>query len=594
MFFGLQEKPFNVTPDPRFLFLSQSHQEALSHLLYGIEDRKGFIAITGEVGTGKTLLCRALLDRLRRDVRTALILNSFMSEIDLLRSINEDFGIPSTGTTRKELIDTLNTFLLDEFRAGRNAVLIIDEAQNLAPAVLEQIRMLSNLETERGKLLQIVLVGQPELRHQLARPELRQLNQRIALRYHVRPFDRRETSDYINHRLLVAGSHGGVGFTPRALRAIFHCSHGIARTINLLCDRALLLAYVQGTPRIAQSLVHQANAELSATERRWSSRFMAMRLRRAFLIGQGVFIALALTGGGAWFGYHRPKNLEIAGLVFGTTPPPPAHQLALPAAEDGSGDALGQEAVPVEAAPQVPWPTQADPPEAIPVALEPESVENLVATLPVSPMAAATQDSMPGGLEGSTLLRTVLWEYYRMHPQQRIEGVRALLASAAGNFGLEMMAIRTNLQHLKKFRLACLVETALPPVGAPTLSILHTSTPERVAVMEASGEVRQFTEEEFVRMWTGRAYLFHREGQAVRNILVRGQQGAEVQALQQRLGQLGYLAGEPSGIFDGATDEAVRRFQRDLSLQIDGAAGPATKMMLSHLVGGPLHDVGQP
>lgn len=226
-FFGLQEKPFSITPDPRFLFLSPSHQEALGHLFYGIEERKGFIAVTGEVGTGKTLLCRALLDRLGRHVRTALIFNSFLSEIELLRSINEDFGIPPGGGTRKELIDHLNQYLIDEFSAGRNAVLIIDEAQNLAPPVLEQIRMLSNLETERGKLLQIVLIGQPELRQQLSRPELRQLNQRIALRYHLQPFTRPETEDYINHRLVVAGSHGGVKFSRRALSAIFRLSEGI-------------------------------------------------------------------------------------------------------------------------------------------------------------------------------------------------------------------------------------------------------------------------------------------------------------------------------------------------------------------------------
>jgi general secretion pathway protein A len=218
--------------------------------LYGIEERKGFITVTGEVGTGKTLLCRALLNRLGRHVQTALIFNSFLSEIELLRSINEDFGIPQGGATRKELIDHLNQYLIGEFSAGRNAVLIIDEAQNLASPVLEQIRMLSNLETERGKLLQIVLVGQPELRQQLARPELRQLNQRIALRYHIQPFSRQEAEDYINHRLVVAGSHGGVKFSRRALAAIYRLSAGIPRKINLLCDRAMLSAYVHASPRI--------------------------------------------------------------------------------------------------------------------------------------------------------------------------------------------------------------------------------------------------------------------------------------------------------------------------------------------------------
>ena len=184
----------------------------------------------------------------------------------MLRSINEDFGIPQGGATRKELIDHLNQYLIGEFSAGRNAVLIIDEAQNLAPPVLEQIRMLSNLETERGKLLQIVLIGQPELRQQLARPELRQLNQRIALRYHIQPFNRQETEDYINHRLVVAGSHGGVKFSRRALSAIYRLSDGIPRKINLLCDRAMLSAYVHESNLIEHAHVRQASNELEGQD----------------------------------------------------------------------------------------------------------------------------------------------------------------------------------------------------------------------------------------------------------------------------------------------------------------------------------------
>ena len=297
-FFGLQEKPFSLTPDPRFLFLSPSHQEALGHLLYGIEERKGFICVTGEVGTGKTLLCRALLDRLGRHVRTALIFNSFLSEIELLRSINEDFGISRGGATRKELIDLLNQYLIGEFSAGRNAVLIVDEAQNLAPPVLEQIRMLSNLETERGKLLQIVFIGQPELRQQLARPELRQLNQRIALRYHIQPFDRHETEDYINHRLVVAGSHGGVKFSRRAFSAIYRLSGGIPRRINLLCDRAMLSAYVHESSVIEHTHVRHASMELAgqgSVAPRSATRHTS---RHRFLITQGLLLGLALAVGG--------------------------------------------------------------------------------------------------------------------------------------------------------------------------------------------------------------------------------------------------------------------------------------------------------
>ena len=190
-FFNLRESPFNLTPDPRFLFLSAQHEEALTHLLYGIYERKGFIEITGEVGTGKTVLCRALLERLDKTVSTALIFNSYLTKMELLQAITDDFGLQPRETTSKGYIDVLNDYLLGEFAAGRNAVVVIDEAQNLEPTVLEQLRMLSNLETERGKLIQIILVGQPELHDKLATLQMRQLEQRIAVRFHIHELTRR-------------------------------------------------------------------------------------------------------------------------------------------------------------------------------------------------------------------------------------------------------------------------------------------------------------------------------------------------------------------------------------------------------------------
>ena len=310
-FFGLHEDPFTITPNPRFLFRSQSHQEALGYLLHGIEERQGFIAITGEVGTGKTLLCRTLLDQVGGNVRTALIFNSFMSELDLLRSINEDFGISASGATRKELIDTLQGFLIREFSAGHNAVLIIDEAQNLAPPVLEQIRMLSNLETERGKLLQIVFVGQPEFRQQLARADLRQLNQRIALRYQLRPLNRQETEDYVHHRLVVAGSGGRVQFSRGAFAVIFRLSRGIPRQINLLCDRAMLAAYVHGSHRVNTKHIRQAWVEVEGQEGGREFHLAWNTPQRKFITVQGFALALALIlGGGAWLAFFRPQPLE--------------------------------------------------------------------------------------------------------------------------------------------------------------------------------------------------------------------------------------------------------------------------------------------
>ena len=228
-FFGFKEKPFNLTPDTRYLYMSPYHKEALDHLVYGINERKGFIAITGGIGTGKTTLCRTLLGNLDASIKSAQIFNSFISETELLSAINREFGIKSETPdgSRKDYIDALNRFLLENHTNGGNAVLLIDEAQNLSPKVLEQIRMLSNLETEQEKLLQIILVGQLELAELLASPSLKQLDERITVRYNLMPLDRKEIKSYIEHRLIVAGGHGGVKFTRSACNRIMHFLMGI-------------------------------------------------------------------------------------------------------------------------------------------------------------------------------------------------------------------------------------------------------------------------------------------------------------------------------------------------------------------------------
>jgi general secretion pathway protein A len=263
-YFGFKENPFNLTPDPRYLFLSPYHKEALDHLLYGINERKGFIAITGGIGTGKTTLCRALLSHLDLSTKSALILNAFISDIELLKAINQEFGLPvgQEKASKKEYIDILNQFLLKNFARGGNAVLLVDESQNLSDAVLEQIRMLSNLETEREKLIQIVLVGQSELKELLATPSLRQLNERITVRYDLSPLESRDIRRYVEHRLVVAGGRGNVRFTDGGYGKIAAFSRGNPRTINAVCDRSLLIAYVEGVQRISRGMVRKAIEEL--------------------------------------------------------------------------------------------------------------------------------------------------------------------------------------------------------------------------------------------------------------------------------------------------------------------------------------------
>lgn len=264
-FYHFKENPFNITSDPDFIFSSQGHTEAFSHLIYGINHRKGIIVITGEIGTGKTTLCRTLLNRLDVKTKTALILNPSFSDLQLLQLILKDLGIRPTAKNKFSLIDTLNEFLILETNKGHNVVIIIDEAQNLKVKQLEQIRLLSNLETAKDKLLQIVLVGQPELLDKLKLESLRQLNQRVAVRYHLLMLNRKEMEEYIYHRIsiaLSADAKNKLKFTEKALDLIFENSKGTPRMVNVLCDRALLAGFALETFTIDEKIIHKCIEEV--------------------------------------------------------------------------------------------------------------------------------------------------------------------------------------------------------------------------------------------------------------------------------------------------------------------------------------------
>jgi general secretion pathway protein A len=263
-YFGLKENPFKLSPEPGYLFLSEQHRDALNYLIYGIKEKKGFVLISGDIGTGKTTLCRTLLNLLDASVETALVFNTAISDVELLEAVVKEFGIamPREAGTKKAYVDALNEFLLQNFAAGKNAVLLIDEAQNLSHGVLEQIRMLSNLETEKEKLLQIILIGQPELKATLTLPALRQLNERITVRYDLKPLSAGEVIAYIDHRLGVAGGPGKVSFTKGGYRLVYDFSEGIPRRINALCDRALLIAYTKNISRINRKIIRHAARDI--------------------------------------------------------------------------------------------------------------------------------------------------------------------------------------------------------------------------------------------------------------------------------------------------------------------------------------------
>jgi len=282
-YFGLKENPFKLSPEPGYLFLSEQHRDALNYMIYGIVEKKGFMLISGDIGTGKTMICRSVLAVLDGLVESALIFNTAISDMDLLETVCREFGIPvmNEPRTKKSYVDALNGFLLVNFAAGRNAILLIDEAQNLTHGVLEQIRMLSNLETDKEKLLNIILVGQPELRTTLALPALRQLNERITVRCELRPLSAGDIERYIGHRLRVAGGPGKIQFTPGAYRLIYFFSEGIPRRINALCDRALLIAYTKNATKINRRIIRKAVNDIGKDyfqKTRSSARKLWMRL----------------------------------------------------------------------------------------------------------------------------------------------------------------------------------------------------------------------------------------------------------------------------------------------------------------------------
>ncbi len=334
-YYGFLEKPFNLTPDPKYLYLSARHTEAVAHLEFGRRERGGFIVITGEVGTGKTTLARYFLGNLGDQAATAVVLYPALTAAELLRSILDDLHAPVHGNSLKDLVDALHQFLLESHAAGRNVVLLIDEAQDLSPEVLEQIRLISNLETDTEKLIQIVLMGQSELQELLGRRELRQLAQRVTARYHLAPLNREETEGYIRHRLRIAGGEGKVAFSPGALSAVHRHSGGVPRLVNLICDRALLAGYVEGTRAIHAGMVLRAAREVGgeAARRPWGIRSataawsVAAVLAGAFavsLLSRGPASATAVPSATALVPVEAPAATQAKSAPPATILPPVA------------------------------------------------------------------------------------------------------------------------------------------------------------------------------------------------------------------------------------------------------------------------------
>ena len=528
-FFGLREKPFALLPDPRFLYLSRCHREALAHLMYGIEQGEGFIEVVGQVGTGKTTLCRTLLERIGGSAETAYIFNPSRTESELLAAINREFGLPTAARSRSELIDELNRFLLAKKAAGRTVLLIIDEAQNLEVEVLEQIRLLSNLETDREKLLQIVLIGQPELEENLARTDLRQLNQRISVRWGLRPFAQEETSEYVNHRLRIAGMAAPGPFTPRALRRLHSVSGGIPRVINAIADRALLAAFAAGERRVTPRMVRIAARELPSQDFDLTS------------LGVGTSAATGLVATGLVVGF-------LATAWW-------------PLQADSTRWGLRTASEPLVSTPLV----ESAPPPPEPKRLAFRDAQDLVRADAHATAAAAL----------GAVLRA--WGYpapveHELDPNFFASAVREVSS-------LRVFATRSSLEQLAGLDLPVILE--LEPVlderRYVALLGLHRDGLALLGLRDLHLELETARVE---RMWTGRAFFLWENFERLPALGPR-MTGSAVRWLQARLTDLGYLQrGDASGEFDDRTVFAVQDFQRTHGLADSGEVGPATLIAL--------------
>ncbi|MDQ1333719.1 MAG: family ATPase [Thermodesulfobacteriota bacterium] len=517
-FFGFKENPFNLTPDPRYLYLSRYHREALDHLLYGINERRGFIAITGGIGTGKTTLCRALLDHLDPNTKSALIFSSFISDMEILQTINQEFGIQMgpDAKSKKDYVDALNQFLLGIFREGGNALLLIDEAQNLSHTVLEQIRMLSNLETEKDKLIQVVLVGQSELKGILSAPSLRQLNERITVRYDLKPVDAADLRGYVSHRLSVAGGGGALNFTAGAFTAIYAYSRGNPRRINAVCDRALLIAYADETQTITRRTIRKAITDLS---------------------------------GGAATG-QLPERRSKQGVGPLTI----ALLLLLVITAGLAGWSLQREFVP--------------------------SPEPMTVPAPVIPTEKKVEDLFLDEVSSFTGLFD-LFRVDGQLRQGRAYGPNGKGRADMGdlNLGLVSLSMAPEYFRLLKKPFRVTVAGPLPTSLAQPRYLLIRETSDRGAIaLDHEGRPRQLTRDFILKRWGGKVSFLHPYDERDRR-LNKGMTSPEVLKVQRILNRVGYPV-EQSGVFEEQTFREVVRFQKDFGLSADGIIGPRTLALL--------------
>jgi general secretion pathway protein A len=590
-FFGLKQEPFSIAPDPRYLFMSKRHREALAHLLYGLNGGGGFVLLSGEIGAGKTTVCRCFLEQIPKRCNVAYIFNPKLTVNELLKSVCDEFDVPRRPqgpgpSTVKDYLDPLNEFLLKTHAVGQNNVLIIDEAQMLSADVLEQLRLLTNLETNERKLLQIVLIGQPELRTMLARPELEQLAQRVVARFHLKALAATETTQYIRHRLAVGGMTRGMPFDRAALDRIHMLARGIPRRINLLCDRAMLGAYSRGTHRIGREIVDKAAVEVFGRSERVTG---AAKPQRLIWLGAGLGLVAAAA---VYVG-----SLFIADLSARR----PAAASAASAAR-APASALGSSAAPPIAAGSAPAGTAAS-------AARPSLA--LLARAPVAPAASdasmaksssagdaaddtsdqSTKTAAPMSISGADLKREFRTVLRDEKDAWRELGLRWNLDLATGE-----PCEAAQREQVRCFKSAGTLEF-VRKLGRPGILKLHDADnrtvnalliglSDQAAVLQMGGESKTVSLVSLAKLWHGDFATFWRVPPGYAGTIGEGDSGPVVDHLTA---QLASLAGEPPPTGKQTMNAALRakitRFQSAHGIKAVGTAGPTTFMQLNRATG---------
>jgi general secretion pathway protein A len=570
-FFGLNEKPFSITPDPRYLYLSERHAEALAHLLYGITESGGFIQLTGEVGTGKTTVVRSLLEQIPGGTDVALVLNPSLSPREFLLVICEELGVVLTVHDRhspKAIVDALNRRLLEAHAIGRRVVLIVDEAQNLSPDVLEQIRLLTNLETAKQKLLQIILIGQPELRDLLARNDLRQLAQRITGRYHLEPLDRDETEAYIRHRIEVAGGQPEI-FARSASRAIYRAAGGVPRLINVISDRALLGAYSEEQRKVTARLAWRAAREVSGDGGKHLGRWAAGILGTVAALAAVVVVGALLT--------RQTLSVEPA------LPEPDA----TPAASADTGPRAAPREAPEVAPPRPVAATPATPPgtsagsspgqnptaeSAGPAVV----VEDAPPPAPQAPLETRLA-AVAGQTDTDSAFRTLLglWDV-------EYDPASARPCEAAEASGLRCLYERSSWRELVNLDRPAIMSLTTGDDVVHQVILAGTNGDDNAVLLV--GERRETADlASLLSLWTGEYLLLWRPETPPGRILTEGTFGPDVLWLRRSLATVldtSLPAAQPDR-FDPVLAAAVRRFQREARLTPDGIAGARTMIALN-------------